>query len=145
MKKKAGYQCEKASIKGESRQNPNEDICQVLCASDSEIPSSYIALMSDCSATSQSLRSQRYDLCFDCTVASQVLTMGIGDHWRTVGLQKAVGHLRNMDHRITGYAEAKQLPTVGDSTARKVGPSARDLQRLAEFCIRLKRFSRLAN
>lgn len=28
---KAMYQCERSSIKGENRQNPNEDICQVLC------------------------------------------------------------------------------------------------------------------
>ena len=27
----AMYQCERSSIKGENRQNPNEDICQVLC------------------------------------------------------------------------------------------------------------------
>lgn len=36
LKKKRGkpmYQCERSSIKGENRQNPNEDICEKLCKS----------------------------------------------------------------------------------------------------------------
>lgn len=42
-----------------------------------------------------------------------------GDHWRTIGLQKSVGVLRNCNRRIDTFALAKQLPNIGDSTARK--------------------------
>lgn len=40
-------------------------------------------------------------------------------------MQKAVGVLRNATRRIDTYALAKQLPTIGDSTARKVSETMR--------------------
>lgn len=105
MKRRAGYQCEKLNDRGHLAGGPNEDICEKL-----EDLRSFVVSLPLC------LRAKLRQLDGRYLEASGAPSA----HWRQVGLQKALGVLRNSPTRIDTYDKAIAHKGIGGPTAEKI-------------------------